>query len=170
MKKMLFMAMMMTIAISATAMPYNTARNEALFLSDKMAYELGLDEAQYEAVYQLNLDYLMGLNARADLYGSRWSIRDRGLVRVLTAAQYNLYMTRSYFYRPVSWGRSAWVFGVYDRYHRNHFFRHHPPVAPRPIAVPRYGHRPGLVAGPRPGAHRHNPGPARPGRHGHHRR
>ena len=40
MKKALTMAAMMTIAISATAMPYETAREEALFLSDKMAYEL----------------------------------------------------------------------------------------------------------------------------------
>ena len=67
MKKMIFMAMMMTIAISANAMTYNEARNEALFLTDKMAYELGLNDAQYDAVYNINLDYLMGLNARADL-------------------------------------------------------------------------------------------------------
>ncbi len=38
MKKMMTLVMMMTIAISAAAMPYNTARNEALYLSDKMAY------------------------------------------------------------------------------------------------------------------------------------
>ncbi len=36
------LVMMMAMAISAAAMPYNTARNEALYLSDKMAYELGL--------------------------------------------------------------------------------------------------------------------------------
>ena len=41
MKKMIIMAMMMTIAISASAMTYSKARTEALFLSDKMAYELG---------------------------------------------------------------------------------------------------------------------------------
>ena len=35
MKKILTMVMMMTIAISAAAMSYNAARNEALFLSDK---------------------------------------------------------------------------------------------------------------------------------------
>ena len=165
MKKMILMAMMMTIAISASAMTYNEARNEALFLSDKMAYELGLNDAQYEAVYNLNLDYLMSLNTRADLYGSRWSIRDRGLLRVLTKAQYNLYLNRSYFYRPVYWGSRNFVFGIYDRYHRSHYFRHHPPVAPRPIVAPRHGYRPGMAAGPRPSGHRHHPAPAR-----HHRR
>ena len=56
MKKMLLMAVMMVMTISANAMSYNAARNEALFLSDKMAYELNLTAAQYEAVYEINLD------------------------------------------------------------------------------------------------------------------
>ena len=158
MKKMIFMAMMMTIAISANAMTYNEARNEALFLTDKMAYELGLNDAQYDAVYNINLDYLMGLNARADLYGSRWTLRDRGLVRVLTPAQYRLYVNLGYFYRPVSWGRNALVFHIYNRYNRNHYFRHHAPVAHRPMVAPHHGHGPGLAAN-----HRHNPGPGAPG-------
>ena len=54
MKKMMTLVMMMTIAISATAMNYKAARDEALFLSDKMAYELGLTATQYEAVYEIN--------------------------------------------------------------------------------------------------------------------
>jgi len=51
MKKMLVMAMMMVMTISVNAMSYTVAKNEALFLSDKMAYELNLTDAQYEAVY-----------------------------------------------------------------------------------------------------------------------
>ena len=58
MKKMMTLVMMMVMTISAAAMSYNTARNEALFLSDKMAYELGLTNAQYEAVYDYR--YLRG--------------------------------------------------------------------------------------------------------------
>ena len=42
MKKMMILAMMMVMTISANAMSYNAAKNEALFLSDKMAYELNL--------------------------------------------------------------------------------------------------------------------------------
>ena len=42
MKKMMFLAMMMVMTISASALNYNTAKKEALFLSDKMAYELKL--------------------------------------------------------------------------------------------------------------------------------
>ena len=38
----MILAMMMVMTISANAMSYNAAKNEALFLSDKMAYELNL--------------------------------------------------------------------------------------------------------------------------------
>ena len=61
MKKLMILAVMMVMTISANAMSYNAAKNEALFLSDKMAYELNLTAAQYEAVYEINLDYLMSL-------------------------------------------------------------------------------------------------------------
>ena len=74
MKKMMTLVMMMTIAISAAAMPYNTARNEALYLSDKMAYELGLTASQYEAVYEINLDYLLNVDTRADVFGFWWPV------------------------------------------------------------------------------------------------
>ena len=40
MKKMMILAMMMVMTISANAMSYNAAKNEALFLSDKGATRL----------------------------------------------------------------------------------------------------------------------------------
>ena len=48
---MMILAVMMVMTISAKAMSYNAAKNEALFLSDKMAYELNLTATQYEVVY-----------------------------------------------------------------------------------------------------------------------
>ena len=60
MKKMFFALMMMlTATVTAHAMSYEQARNEALFLTDKMAYELNLTDEQYEAAYEINLDYPM---------------------------------------------------------------------------------------------------------------
>ena len=56
MKKMMMMAMMMAMTITANAMSYNAAKHEALFLSDKMAYELNLTAAQYDEVYEINMD------------------------------------------------------------------------------------------------------------------
>ena len=60
--KIFTLAVMMAMTISANAMSYNAAKHEALFLSDKMAYELNLTDAQYDAVYEINLDYLMSVN------------------------------------------------------------------------------------------------------------
>jgi len=48
MKNLMIMAMMMVMTISAKAMSYNAAKHEALILSDKMAYELNLTNAQYD--------------------------------------------------------------------------------------------------------------------------
>ena len=59
-KMMITLVALLTIAATGHAMSYEQARNEALFLTDKMAYELNLTEAQYEAAYEINLDYLMG--------------------------------------------------------------------------------------------------------------
>ena len=103
MKKMMTLVMMMTIAISAAAMPYNTARNEALFLADKMAYELGLTATQYEAVYEINLDYLLNVDTRADVFGFWWEVRNRDLRYVLSTWQYDRFMASEWFYRPVGW-------------------------------------------------------------------
>ena len=48
MKKMIFtLIAMLTMAMNAGAMSYEQARNEALFLTDKMAYELNLTDEQY---------------------------------------------------------------------------------------------------------------------------
>ena len=126
---MMTLAVMMTIAIRAAAMTYTEARNEALFLSDKMAYELGLSNAQYDAVYEINFDYFYSVNNRYDINGSYWSRRNLDLSYVLTAYQYNLYTTMSYFYRPLDWYGGNWHFTVYNRYtNRSYFYRTKPTV------------------------------------------
>ena len=108
MKKIMIMAMMMVMTITANAMSYNVAKREALFLSDKMAYELNLTDAQYEAVYEINLDYLLSVNGHADVLGPWWNRRNADLRYVLTTWQYARYMDLTYFYRPISWRNGAW--------------------------------------------------------------
>ena len=71
--------MMLTASVSANAMSYEQARNEALFLTDKMAYELNLTDEQYEAAYEINLDYLMGVTSRDDVFGLYWERRNLDL-------------------------------------------------------------------------------------------
>ena len=129
MKKILTLAMMMVVAISANAMNYSMAKNEALFLSDKMAYELNLTNAQYDAVYEINLDYLMSVNGRDDVFGVWWNRRNADLKYVLNAWQYEKYMSLSYFYRPLSWKSGSWSFSIYSRYsNRNIFYKARPSV------------------------------------------
>jgi hypothetical protein len=127
MKKIFTLAMMMVMTITANAMSFKTAKNEALFLSDKMAYELNLTDAQYDAVYEINLDYLMSVNGRNDAYGTWWNRRNTDLKFVLTAWQYEKYMEMSYFYRPLTWKNGNWTFNVYSHYsNKNRFYKARP--------------------------------------------
>ena len=127
MKKMMFMAILMAMTITANAMSYKEAKKEALYLSDKMAYELNLTDAQYDAVYEINLDYMMSINGRNDVYGAWWSRRNTDLQFVLTAYQYNKYIGLSYFYRPLTWNNGSWTFNVYTHYsNKSHFYKAHP--------------------------------------------
>jgi len=128
MKKMMILAVMMVMTISANAMSYNAAKHEALFLSDKMAYELNLTAAQYEAVYEINLDYLMSLNGHGDVFGIWWDRRNADLRFVLTPWQYDKYVALNHFYRPVAWKAGGWTFAVYTHYGRGRFYNAHPTV------------------------------------------
>lgn len=138
MKKFMFAMMaMITIALSANAMSYSQAREQALFLTDKMAYELNLNDAQYEAAYEINLDYLMGINDYSDLYGVYWTRRNLDLSYILLDWQYRAYCAANYFYRPLYWDGGYWHFGIYARYpHRDYFYFGRPHF----VAVYRGGH------------------------------
>jgi len=125
---MMILAVMMVMTISANAMNYNAAKHEALFLSDKMAYELNLTAAQYDAVYEINLDYLMSLNGHGDVFGIWWDRRNADLRFVLNSWQYDKYMALAHFYRPVAWKAGGWTFAVYSHYGRDRFFHAHPKV------------------------------------------
>ena len=68
-KFLLAVVALTTIVVSASAMSYEQACRQALFLTDKMAYELNLTDEQYEAAYEVNLDYLMSISNYDELYG-----------------------------------------------------------------------------------------------------
>ena len=123
-KFILALVAMVTMAVtSASAMSYEQARQQALFLTDKMAYELNLTDDQYEAAYEINLDYLMGVNSVDDLYGVYWRQRNLDLSYILLDWQYRSYLNATYFYRPLYWDGGYWHFGIYARYpHRDYFF------------------------------------------------
>ena len=122
-KLMMTLIAMLTLTVSANAMSFEQARNEALFLTDKMAYELNLTDEQYEAAYEINLDYLMGVTGRADVFGTYWERRNLDLSYILLDWQWEAYLAATYFYRPLYWDAGYWHFGIYARYpHRDYFY------------------------------------------------
>ena len=107
---MIALVAMLTIAATGHAMSYEQARNEALFLTDKMAYELNLTDEQYEAAYEINLDYLMGVTSYDDVYATYWERRNLDMSYVLLEWQWQAFCAASYFY-------------IYARYpHRDYFY------------------------------------------------
>ena len=177
MKKLMMMAILMVISVTAKALSYETARSEALFLSDKMAYELNLSPSQYEAIYEINLDYFMCVGSALDLYGDVWKQRNYEIQRILTRYQYENFLRLKYFYRPLGRRDGRWEFRIYRIYpNRGHFMMNRPraygnyrggrhfgarPGGPRP-GGPRPGVRPGVRPGgpaPRGGARPGGPGP-----------
>ena len=113
---------MMTIALNASAMSFSQAQREALFLTDKMAYELNLTDEQYDACYEINLDYLMEVASVDDLYGAYWTRRNLDMSYILLDWQLSAFRAATYFYRPLYWDAGCWHFGIYARYPRRTFF------------------------------------------------
>jgi len=123
MKKFIFiLTAMIACNISANAMSYEQAREQALFLTDKMAYELNLTDAQYEAAYEVNLDYLMGVNTYDDVFGTYWTRRNLDLQYIFYDWQYQLYLSANYFYRPLYWDAGYWHFRIYTIYPQRTYF------------------------------------------------
>lgn len=122
-KIILSLIVLLTTAVSAKAMSYEQARDQALFLTDKMAYELDLSEQQYEAAFEINLDYLMSINNYDDVYSDYWTRRNLDLSYVLLDWQYRTFCGLDYFYRPLYWGDGFWHFRIYAHYpHRDYYY------------------------------------------------
>ncbi|MCD7713308.1 MAG: hypothetical protein LUI08_00020, partial [Prevotella sp.] len=123
MKRLMTILAAVMLAAQAGAMSFDQARERALFLADKMAYELNLTDEQYEACYEVNLDYFMSISSADDLYGDYWLQRNLDLGYILLDWQYNLFLESAYFYRPFYFLDNVWHFAVYTRYpHRDYFF------------------------------------------------
>lgn len=129
MKRILFSLLLAAAGLSASAMNYSDAREYAYFLTDKMAYELNLTPAQYDQVYEVNLDYFLSVNSRYDLYGRYRDYRDEDLRYILYDWQYSRYVGADYFCRPLSWSGATFVFNIYSRYsYRDRYFFDRPTV------------------------------------------
>ena len=126
MKRLLFTLTLILSTLSAKAMSYERAREEALYLTDKMAYELNLNDEQYEYAYEINLDYLMGLRTADDIYGKCYVYRNADLRAILYDWQWTLFTAADYFFRPVCWRHGGWFFPIYTFYARDYFYYSRP--------------------------------------------
>lgn len=123
MKRYLFtLVLTLAIIIPSWSMSYEEARQQAWFLTDKMAYELNLTPEQYNRAYEINLDYLMSIRTASDCEGLNWRYRDADFRCVLFDWQYTLFSTLDYFFRPIRWMRSAWYYPVFEHYRVGYFY------------------------------------------------
>ncbi len=124
MKRVILMLALSVINVSCLlALTFSDARREALFLTDKMAYELNLSYSQYDHVYQVNLEYFLNVNTPADCRGRYWNYRDADLLYILHDWQYALYKTTTYFFMPLQWINSVWHYSIYNHYRKGyHYF------------------------------------------------
>ena len=60
------MIMLTSLAASAQPMSVYAMRNNARFLTDRMAYTLGLSAALIDDLYYINYDYICGVNDYLD--------------------------------------------------------------------------------------------------------
>ena len=116
--KRLIMTMVMAAVMSMTvsAQRIDNTIKEARILTDKMVEELNLNNWQREKAYQMNLDYLNGINGRNDIHSQIWSYRNKQIMGILSSSQWQLFKKSSYFYQPISWKKGAYVHNIYARY------------------------------------------------------
>ena len=110
------------------AMSYEEARDRARFLTDKMAYELNLNDQQYNDAYEINLDYLMNIRTASDASGVYLEYRNADLRCILYDWQYALFQAATYFFRPILWRATGWFLPVYTIYSPTLFYYSPPRV------------------------------------------
>ncbi len=118
------LALLLTVLVTNTglAMSVETSRNEAWFLTDKMAHELRLSSYQWDDVYEVNYDYFRALGSVYGSYTNLDRTRETKLMYILTAAQWNEYLRLSYFTTPAVAVNGNWSFTIYRHYAHDKFF------------------------------------------------
>lgn len=126
------------VTLNAQSMSVMAVRSNARFLTDRMAYTLGIrDPFLIDEIYRINYDYIWGVNSYLDDvalgyyyddYMTVCAARDMALRTLLGPAAWNRLLGISYFHRPIVFANRGWHFSIYDydRHGRKHFF-YNPP-------------------------------------------
>lgn len=147
MKKLLaigFVLCLMSVMPTADAFAYSisSARRDARFLTDRMAYEMNLTEDQYDDVYEVNFDFIYragnimpdvirNRNRAINQYYDFLDVRNDDLRWILSDLQYNVFAGIDYFFRPIYITGSNWLFRVYSFYPDRSAFYFHRGYFPR---------------------------------------
>ena len=127
-RTLLTLVVALAAVLPTKAFDYESARQQAWFLTDKMAYELNLTAEQYDRAYQINLDYFLSVNNPSDAFGYYWQYRNEDLRYVLFDWQYRLYAAVDYFMRPVRWTGYRWYYPIFDRYRVGYYYFGRPAI------------------------------------------
>ncbi len=164
MKKLLVTLTVATAALmpASAAMTLESVRENARFLTDRMAYELQLTPQQIEDCYEINYDFIASINpimddvvygntVQTDHYYDFLNYRNEDLRYIMNRDQYLRFMALDYFYRPVYTTASRWLFSIYNRYTDPYYYYY---AAPRIYhtyvgAHGRYYHPHGFYGGTR---------------------
>ena len=140
MKKLLVtLAVAITGAVQAFALTPTAIRENARFLTDRMAYELNLTPQQIEDCYEINYDFIASINPIMDevVYGypeyidryyNYLDYRNDDLRYIMTEAQYLAFISLDYFFRPVYTYAGNWLFRIFDIYTNHRFFYYDAPL------------------------------------------
>lgn len=132
-------ASMYTASMASVELSTNDIRTETRFLTDKMRYELNLDEQQYNDVYEINYDFLYSVRNIMDdvAYGDQYATnvynnalnnRNDDLRYVLDENQYETFLNRTYFSRPFYVDENRWGLDIYLNYEPDFYYYSCPPI------------------------------------------
>ena len=137
--------LMCTVGVGAQPMSDAALRDNARYLTDRMAHDLALGAGLLDDLYCINYDFIYGVNDylddvavgyRLDDYNAVLAARDLALQRLLTPAQWAALVAIDYFWRPICFASRRWFFGIYHYLpFTGHWYFH----APSPYAHYRGG-------------------------------
>lgn len=132
--RLLVMAFVTVLFVTpAFAFDLGDVRLNARFLTDRMAFELNLNQRQYNDLYEINYDFFVNVNpyisamARYDVraidaYYRYLDERNDDLRWILPSAAYVKFMSIDYFFRPICAMNNMCYIRVYKAYPDRHFF------------------------------------------------
>lgn len=159
---------------NAQPMSYMAMRNNARFLTDRMAYTLGITSlAIIDDIYRINYDYICGVNDYLDdvalgyYYDDYMAVcyeRDNALRFLLGDVLWASLIRYDYFHRPIVFANRGWHFGIYSHMPYNSHFYYAPPSHYHSYRGGHFFHN--MRPAGSPGIGRRNGGAVAPGRRG----